>query len=266
MQNVEPCNSNNAIKVVAFAIDFAHEVGEQYIKDAINLYNQDADLNKELPHVQPQESIHIDITNGIQAQKQTLGAVVFENFSELNEPIWSIIIRRNGIAVTCRSYSRWDTIWPQAKEYLSKMLTLFVDKVQIGSITLEYVDEFLIQDISSDWKKDLFNNTTRFLTTNVFDVEDFWHSYHGYFSKSTNDHIVKVLNTINIEYIEEEPKSLHKIIIRTQHRSLTENIIIDAQFLDTIFSKAIDDSHQANKEIFVNLLSADMQKRITLKI
>ena len=263
MPNMKPCNENNAIKVVAFALDFVHEVDESVIKSAIALYNEDKQLNEDLANLQTQQSIIIEINQGAQVQRQALGGVVFEKLSEKAEVLWALQVRRNGLAVTCTDYTRWDNIWPQAKNYLSKILPM-LNGIEVASTTLEYVDEFII-DEHSDWKDELFQRKNKYLANNVFEVKDFWHSHHGYFSESSCESVEKVLNTVNIEYVVEEPKKIYKVAIRTQHKSLTKEVSIQDAFLDEVFSKSIENNHEANKEILLDLLSHSMLKTIKLK-
>lgn len=167
MPNVKPCNENNAIKVVAFALDFAREIDESIIKSAIAFYNQDQELNQDLTNLQTQESITVEINQGAQIQRQTLGGVVFEQLSEKGEVVWALQVRRHALSVTCTDYTRWDeNIWPKAKNYLSKILPLLQD-IQIASTTLEYVDEFIVNKDSS-WKNELFKKKTNFCLTTYF--------------------------------------------------------------------------------------------------
>lgn len=264
MSNVRPCNDNNAIKVVAYALDFAQEIDENLIKQVISLYNADEELNQDLTRSQPQQSFNIAITNGVQVQQETLGGILFENFAGGSEPVWSLVLRKNGLAVTCRDYTRWDSIWPQAKGYLSKIISLLND-IPVASTTLEYVDEFIIDNIHSAWKEELFKQDNSYIMNNVFNIKDFWHSHHGYFTQSESSSVDKVLNTINIEYVQEEPRKISKIVIRTQHKSLISGILISDSFLNEVFSEIIENNHRFNKEILIDLLSDSVLESIKLK-
>lgn len=264
MQYVEPCNEKNAIKVVGFALDFAREIDEGVIKSAISLYNEDKELNEDLTNLQTQDSIRVEINQGAQIQRQTLGGVVFEKLSEKGQAEWALQVRRHALSVICTNYTRWDeNIWPKAKMYLSKILPILED-IQIASTTLEYVDEFII-DKDTTWKEELFKKDNKFLPNNIFQVNDFWHSHHGYFSESSCPQVDKTLNTVNIEYIVEKPKKIHKVAIRTQHKSLTKDAYINETFMDDIFSMSIENNHTANKAILLDLLSDSMLKTINLE-
>lgn len=263
MSNVKPGNANNAIKVVAYALDFVHEIDESTIKSAISLYNEDDSLNQDLTRVQPQESISIQINNGVQLQQQTLGGVAFERISDKATVEWSLQLRKQSLSVTCTNYTKWENIWTKAQEYLSKLLPLLSD-VEVASTTLEYVDEFIINDISSPWKEELFKRDSTYLTGNIFDTKSFWHSHHGYFSECSCGNVEKVLNTVNIEYVEEQ-KKINKIIIRSQHKSLIQGIFIKDDFFNTVLNESIESNHKANKNILINLLSDSMLKEIDLQ-
>lgn len=264
MQTIVPYCDENAIKVVAYAIDFANEIDDKVIHKAIAFYNDNDSLKQDLPHMNPQKSLKIEVRNGIQLHQEELGGVSFEKVDTSGDPVWSLLFRKNALAITCRKYTRWDEISSQAKSYLLTMLNI-LDGVQVASTTLEYVDEFIVADTSPSWQEALFKKESRYITHNIFDVEGFWHSHHGYFSSCECNSVEKVLNTINVDYVVEEPKMIHKIDIRTQHKSLMNKVVIDADFMESVFEKSIEYNHKVNKEIFMDMLTETMLKRIHLK-
>lgn len=265
MLNVLPCCSENAIKVVAYAVDFREEIDDKLIHEAIAIHNDDSEFSQEFPHKNPQKSLKIEVRNGVQLHQEELSGIIFEKLGTSGEPLWSLILRKDALAVTCQDYSRWNQISTKAQEYMSKMINI-LQGVKVASVTLEYVDEFIITDPSLPWKEYLFNPNSKFFTQNVFAVQDFWHSHHGFFSECSCANVDKVLNTVNLDYVEEEMKNIkkNKVVIRTQHKARTDDVIIDEKFMDTIFKSSIEENHLTNKTIFRDILSEGMSKKIKL--
>lgn len=58
---------------------------------------------------------------------------------------------------------------------------------------------------------------------------------------------------------------IHKIAVRTQHKSLTKDTRIEENFMNEVFNISIENNHLVNKEILQDLLSDSMLETINLK-
>lgn len=259
MSNISPCHEKNAIQSVAFALEFIQEIAVDTLQQAMELHEKDEALRMDLVRVGKQEALNIQINNGVQVAHSELGGVSFESLSDTGNPLWTVQLHKKGIAVICRDYSRWEYVFPQAQAYFSKFLFL-VSEMDIGTVALEYVDEFLIDDIKLEWKSELFNDKTKYIVNNIFETDDFWHSHHGFFTTSDKPLDYKVLNSVNIEYVSEVPSNNYKVVIRTQHKSAVKLKIENSKIYEIIES-----NHALNKSILIDLLSENMLDRIKLK-
>ena len=264
MTNVKPSNDNNAIKVIAFVLEFQQEIDESTVDKLRVFYQNNAEIKKDLPREQLLHTMMIQMEGQQQvSNKQVVGGVAFDSLLANGSQEWSLSVRGNVVVVTCGRYTRWDQVWNQAKSYFSAVLPLLSDKT-FKFITLEYVDEFFISNHNSEWKKELFNLESKYLPSNIHDLDGFWHSHHGFHLHEVQPVEQRVLNNIDIDYIS-DPGG-HKLLIRTQHKSeLLEAINYSENFMDETVDKIMNNNHTFNKELMVNLLSTEIQSKIKLE-
>ncbi len=169
-------------------------------------------------------------------------------------------LQGNSLAIICQAYSSWNEVSTEVFEYFSKTQAL-LGEYSVTAITLEYVDEFQIDDTTNKWTEGLFNRDSKYICQHIFDVDSFWHSNHGYFNTIQEaDEKIRVLNTVNISSLSEThnitKEVRHKAVIKMQHKAETNNI--------DILEKIMIDLHTTDKDILKNLLSADIRKMIGL--
>lgn len=263
MSNVKPCSETNAVKIVAFAFDLVQEIDETIINNAIKLYDEDKELRTDLIRKSTHDEVSVTISDGAQVSKKSLGGVSFESLSSNGEVEWTLLLSKKSLMVSCKKYTRWDDVWAKAKTYFGKIIES-LDGQTVSNATLEYLDEFIIEDITKEWKLELFNKESKFLAKNFFEVDDLWHSDHGYLVNKTSPMEHKILNTINISLLKDEKQERNILAIRTQHKSFVASDIKgpDSFFigLDGIYQ----DHHNNNKSILQNMLSKAMLKKISL--
>ena len=266
MSNVQPCKEQNAIKVAAFVFEFGKQLDMTVIENTIAFYNDNESFKKELPRMTPHNATTIQIVNGIQeAAHNELSGVTFERFNSSGEPEWSIRLIKESINISCHEYTRWDEVWPKVKEYFNKLEPI-LSIHDVSLVGIEYLDEFIINEKDSDWEKELFNIDSKFIPNHVFELNDFWHFHHGYFSNNIDSELGKrTLNNVNISYFGEG--DIIKVHIRTQHKYMItqEGIKITEDFIAKEAENIINSNHEINKEILRNLLSTEMLKAIQLE-
>ena len=266
MTKVNPCNDQNAIKIIAFAFEFQEEVEESLIQELILLYQNTDDLNKSLPRKELIHSMTVQISeHGQQTQNQKLSGITFDSLMPDGTQELAISIRNTSIVISCGKYTRWDEIWEKSKNYFKLILPLLADKT-FTLVGFECIDEFIISD-TSNWKDELFSSSSKYIPSNIYELNDLWHSHHGFL---INDNVPvehKTLNNINVNYISESGVSLiNKIQIRTQHQSrLKQPVKYSKDFFEDIADKIMNKNHKFNKELMVDLLSEEMCNRINLE-
>lgn len=265
MSHVKPSNEQNAIKVVAFALEFIEEIEEALIHEVITLYQSNNKLKETLPRKELHQSVTIQLGSPQQATPKPVGGITFDYLSPDGTQKWALSLTTNALIISCAEYTRWEKIWLQAKEYFSLILPL-LSKKHFSLVALEYIDEFIIESDSppNEWKKKLFKEDSKYIPANIYETKNLWHSHHGFISNEVDDD-VNTIHNINIDHIQEQNLE-NKIIIRTLHKSqFLQPKLYDADFLNKIVEKIFNKSHDENKEIMGDLLSAEMCSEINLK-
>jgi uncharacterized protein (TIGR04255 family) len=265
MKFVQPYNERNAIKNVAFALEFKEEAEESLIQSLIALYQETEHLNTTLPRKQVHSTTLYSEIPSIPTTSKNLGGVTFDRLTPKGIPEWSIFLGGNVLVINCGDYTRWDKVWVQAKKYLNIVLPLLSEKT-FSLIALEYIDKFLISDITEGkWQKELFKNDSKYLPSNIYTLEEPWHSRHGFFLKKDNEIGKIILNNIDVDYlIGHEEDSL--LMMRTQHKTELQTLTkYNNNFLKNV-ELVIRESHDINKGIMKNILSKGACSEIDLEV
>jgi hypothetical protein len=244
---VKPYNTNNAIKVVAFALEFNQSINMS--KDFINSLKGLSNKDNELVIIEDIKSysVKVEHQNAISHGERIIGV----EFSYNNS--WVVKFLEDKFLVYIDNYTRWEEIFAT---YLNDIYSIFSDiinGINIQGFTLEYIDEFTIVDLSQEWQKDIFDFDTDYISKHQLNNKSTWHLHQGFFS----DIGLSVLNNININVgnIKESHNGI--IIISTQHK-VAHNSLKD---INNIYNSL----HDLNKEIISDILSTTMCNKISLK-
>lgn len=265
MTLVQPVNEHNAIKIAAFAFALQPEsITHDILEEIQNHYNtqQFSDYNNLVPH----NSIVVNFTDGNQkVTNDALGGLSLLKVDGLGNKIWEIVINKDSIIATCHRYTRWNPVFEKAKNYINEILNLIHKELQIIGLTLEYVDEFTVLANSNDsWKEELFLENTKYLPGHIFGIPNSWHSHHGFFFNGTESLNQKILINLNIEYVMTN-QDTSILVIRSQQRSLLNSVVdFNETAMDTSINAAMVESHEINKNLLRDLLSADALQAINL--
>lgn len=226
MELFKSYSKENAVKVIAFAMNFEKELSSIQISELIDRLKENENLNSNFSEQQIQNIVSI-ITkqDGTSSQENSIGGIVF-NKKEENKLLWSLIFDKNRVVVTCRDYSRWDKISFEALNYINIVFNELEASIKITQLTLEYLDEFEILEPTLSWKEKLFKSNCKYITPNIYDLDNFWHISQGYFI-NLKDIDENILDTVDINYFADEQDNLkHKVNIRMQHKLYYNSLII----------------------------------------
>jgi uncharacterized protein (TIGR04255 family) len=246
METIKSYAEKNAVKVVAFGFNFASKISnddmDKCIKELLNVESFKSDFDSSL-------SDEISMTigpDGIPHQKRQVGGIVFRGKSNG----WEINFTSNFLIVSCKEYTRWNSISQQAYVYINILFDKL--KYSLNHITLEYLDEFEILRPKQDWKNFLLNSECIYLNKKIFDTDDFWHINQGAFI-NIQEVKEKILDTININYFSDELDNFkNKINIRTQHIVFFNQITaFDKEEFETYFNLV----HIHSKNIFEDIIN-----------
>ncbi len=260
-------NKHNAIKGVAFAIEFTDPINDKQLDELIKIYNSDESLNKLLPRFQEAEQVVVQVSGPSQnSQKPTRSGVMFDSIKENGEVNWAVVPSGLNLVIQCNDYSRWDEVWGKAKEYIYK-LSPALKECTVKRVGLEYMDKFFILDKEMGWADKLFKKESDFIARNIFKIDDLWHSHHGFFEKNSNNE--QTLTRINIDHVSDSQNkdNLEEfcVEIRTHHSTSINTVPLKEICATNALEEEMLSHHQKNKDVLKNLLIEDVLKEIGLK-
>lgn len=272
MTTVVPIAGPHAIKTVSFGLEWQEPLQEDLLilLRALHLKVRDR-LPRVIQHQEIGFQIVVSPAPPVQETppKPRLSGLSFEALQPNGEPGWSLAIQRNFLAVTCHVYSRWNDIWPLAKDLLLPFVPVLARECGISVIGLQYVDQFRAIGASERFRAaDLFRDGSQFLPKHVFELDDLWHSHHGFFQAMTAPTAHRRLNNIDVDVVNANEERL--IQITTAHRALLDQPATDgaALLVDKDGGELhhhMVELHQVNKQLLRQLLNDDICEQINLR-
>lgn len=253
MELIKSYLNDNAVKVIAFAINYTQQLSNETITTVIQTLKDTSFFTEKFQDIKDQNMFSMTVNpDGVQAQTQSIGGVVCNNDD------WSLTVNKDVIIVTCKKYTRWNDISSETYQYLNEIFKLIPSTQGIAQITLEYLDEFEILDNKSDWKRYLFNKECSYITDNIYETADFWHINLGSFVE-LKELDQKLLDGIDINYFADEQDELkHKINLRTQH---VLSYAANQAYNNKIIEKNFNTMHIHSKEVFEKIIHSDILKK-----
>lgn len=251
---IKPFTDTNAVKVVAFALKLEENFTFEALSAVIEKLRCDDFFKKEFNKINDQVEVSLTIgPDGSVQHNQSMNGIVFEKKeNEDSQPSWVVSINKDSILVNCFQYTRWKNIFPESESIISKVFKIIGSK-NIESITLEYLDEFEILDVSSDWIKSLFKQDSGYLLKNIFECKSFWHINHGYFI-DIDGLSESILNNLFINYFADEHDGLkNKVHVRAQHR-----LGLNEEYDNANIARYFNAIHEHSKSIFENMIHDDI--------
>jgi uncharacterized protein (TIGR04255 family) len=272
MTTVTPIAGLHAIKSVSFGLEWQEPLQEDLL---ILLRALHAKVRDRLPRVTQREEIGFKLVISpappIQDApvKPRLAGLTFDALQPYGDPAWSLAFERNFLAVNCHVYSRWNEIWPIAMELLLPFVPVLARECGIAVIGLQYVDQFRATGPNGSFKaEDLWREGSPLLPAHVFQLEDLWHSHHGYFENLTEPTAHRRLNNIDVDVVKADQERL--IQITTAHRAFLDQRATDESVLikdgeGGQLHHHMSELHQTNKRILRKILNDAVCDQINLR-
>ena len=277
--SLKPVGETHAVKTMAFVVECAVPFDHHTVKKAFLLHDQ---LKGDLPRRTEHRAVTVDLDQhappGQYVEgKSDLGGFTFDFLKSDGRAKWSLTVRHNQIIVSCSEYLRWRSIWMTAKRYFEVMFPtlLSMDGQRIAAFGLQYIDQFTWEGDVKFKAKYLFDPKTKYIAPHSFELDNLWHSYHGFFSDVSDPVEHRQLNVMNVDFRRDEEKlQTHNIIINGTHKSFmvsqevgTEeegDILLGSDGPIDAMEKYMGRMHVKNKEILSNILNLDVCKSIGL--
>ena len=168
-------------------------------------------------------------------------------------------------------YSRWDSVWLQAKKYFSALTPIYAEAVKLSSISINCVDKFVwIGNIADCKPNQLLRAQSGYVSSHVYAADDFWHSHTGAFSRA--DAQTKRLINVNTDYLDEQvPTGLRRVVAITTvltdllNQPGYEEISVGREVVMGFIDTHMQYLHLLDKKILGDVINDNMSERIALK-
>ncbi|KAB1063630.1 TIGR04255 family protein [Cronobacter sakazakii] len=269
MAHVTPHNEHNAIKNVAFALEFSDHIAPEVVRQAIDIYKSDKELSQGLPRMVPMEALTFQVNGNFGTQSlpsKSLSGVTFDRLKENGDSKWAVIIRPDAFIVLCNEYTHWGEIVPQAIKYINKLIPAF-EGIAINVIGLEFVDEFFVDDLNdSKWLDELFNPDSSFLSPHLKKKASAWHLHSGHWEKINFADKV-YLSLINSFIDCQTEDEIERDVVRIRHMQkihLNEDVLASEVVKNDRLEIVYGQAHTINLAFVSDLLSKKMKEMINM--
>lgn len=264
-----PLGERHAIQEVVFILNFARPFD---VSEMDRFHNSHESWKAELPKSVRPEVFQVFLgsggPNGMPAPPPpaSIASSIFQSFRRDGALEWQMQANQNWLAVNCLSYSRWDAVSKQALSLLERGIGAFqCNDLPIVSITLQYIDAFVWEGAFSGYDTDhLLNPDSKLLPNESRTRVPAWHYHSGVFDMSEMENSGRrLMRRIHIDSQIQGQTSGTRMDI-----SLTSDFLDATGGLKNIAADKIKPElewlHGENKKLLSDIISKDMQKRISL--
>lgn len=295
MATPRPWNENgHAIVQAAFSVDFASPPVPSTIREALSLHLHPR-IRSNYPRKQEIPAIPIPLIPfpaheaAIEAQSMPsnetqLGGFTFDSLKPDGAIERSITLIGNKISVMRADYKNWDKTWREVRELFVLMLPVLLERSAMIGFHLEYHDRFVWNGEHDPFRPEtVFRRDSHWLTPNVFEAKDLWHSHHGFFEYRDQPCKHQLLNVVEaqilpIEDIVNDSGNVLAADVKLKHRVIhgvvrtggppEETTAVEAVFGTEGSTGLIDaymcEMHDENKLILAQLINDNMCDQIKL--
>jgi uncharacterized protein (TIGR04255 family) len=260
-----PINNAHSIVETVFFIQFSPAFGASTIRKLISVKDE---LKEQFPKSNPinRTAFKFDLAEGGQTvmnEAESVGIELQRTRAD-GSLEWMLRIAEDIVSVHCLDYTRWDEVWQQAETYLTKALG-HIDGSDsfVSSIGLRCIDRFLYKDDPKQSNlTELFKQDTPYIVKTAFTHGPLWHCHSGWF-EGLNDLECLIQLNVNADFANIEGK---KALSITVDHSATAILEQQASNQTTNFSPIMNQLHDKNKRLLIDLLTQKMATRINLSL
>ena len=130
------------------------------------------------------------------------GAFTFDRLRPNGAVQRSITLSGNQLSVIRSDYETWDKTWNEVRHIFKLLLPVLLERLVVTGFHLQFQDRFVWEYAPSSFRPEkLFRRDSPWLTPNVFEVRDFWHSHHGFFEYPNEPDAHQLLNVVETQLI-----------------------------------------------------------------
>ena len=265
----EPIHAAHAIEQVAFILQMepplAHESFSQ-ICEIAKQFKTEADM----PGQSEFKTLAFAFGPTMPQHSPPPSPLVLNRIAADGTPEKELRVDVNSISFTTFRYTRWEAAWSQARRYFEILVPTYIENTKIAAMGLNYIDKFKWVGELSECKTNILMRTgSKYLCPHIFEADDFWHSYTGAFIRA--DKSTKRLLNVNVDYLDEiRPDNIRRVVAITtvltdlMNQPGYDPIEINAKGAINFLDSRMQNLHVFGKEVFGNIISDEMSKRIAL--
>ena len=122
-------------------------------------------------------------------------------------------VERSGIVFRTTAYTRWASVWSEARGYFSTVMGAAAGTASLSSYSVQYVDKFVwLGDASNCRPEQLIRPGSEFVCPVIYSTRDLWHSHSGFFDRA--DAATKRLLVANLDCVDEPDGHTKRRVVR----------------------------------------------------
>lgn len=262
--SIVPAKSEHAVQAAVFVCELPALLSIEAIRKVISHYETSTELQKLFPKKAESRSVSISVgAGGIGVQNnENITGVNFERIDANSNVELALSFNGSAITYVCNSYTRWNIVFKDAISILEQFIKFVIPEPGISVIGLQYIDEFFVSgNLKNFTPSMIFSEHGSLLPANVLGQSEGWHSHSGWFDVGQDGE--KILNNLNINTVIQPERMVVQII--SAHRNILLQPIIDVGVASTALSDSYGKLHLKNKNLFAQLLNAQMKREIHLE-
>ncbi|MCZ4324380.1 TIGR04255 family protein [Pseudomonas anguilliseptica] len=229
-------------------------------------------LKEDLPRVIEKQQMMLNFAMGAERQMVAppvsmpgvIGGISFASMRRDGEPALAVNIETGALYIDCGVYERWAKVADEVAHYLD-ILRPWLSSVATASLSLQYTDTFKVtfDDGQVAPLTELFNPDSRYLPSGIGQIDDAFHSHHGFFSSPNFGLDGKILTNINVNV--NRVASNFDVNIVTLHKYLLSAalpFIEGSGEINTHIAPAFKYLHDESKAVFGNVITEAVKREI----
>ena len=266
-----PFGGDHAIQNATFVLDWKEALSEKDIKGIKTLIQQRLQA---FSSVKPIQNLVFNLTPGAMgnvpsAPSTAQAGAVFEiPGSSVSVPARrAIAALRERLQITVNDYGRWAAVFADVEKYF-RVVFSELGSQRVASIGLQYSDVFTWRaDPKSLNLREVFREGSPYIAPNVFDLQSFWHSHHGFFRRMEDvEGAPECLDNVNINCANNSADVLALTIITSHKIDFPKADWLNGDQIISKMAPIYQSFHGANKRILHSLLTDEVCRRIKLSV
>ena len=267
VEKIDLLAGNHAIEVVNFAVVFRSPLDSS---DEARLEEKIEDLRPHFAAIDKPELFQVIVGESAPTNQPRPVMYQLNDFSRDGKPEWSAQFGDNAVAVSCKKYSGWSTVWPGANDRLMALLACVDAFKPVASIEYSVTDTFSEQLPQDD--SDLQLRPSNVFTKGSW-VPDIFMDYHdprwdfqaGKFSSESDE--AERLERVDARSVLSGQRVLanltHSLSYKFRSVPLLKDLMARTAGQHNL-QEVFDNFHRLNKDVLGEILSEELTNKMGL--